>query len=143
MTIDQLYIKMKGLKGFLYKELNEFMRKDERKVIKRQQEQLLRGKNIRGGTIQRGYSPTHAAARRARGLQTSFVDLRFTGRFFKGMSITERNDPGEFDIISDVSYYPDLVNRYPDIMGLDKHNKNELKKLIVKYLQKSLNKHFR
>jgi len=98
------------------------------------------GENIKGEIIQKGYSKTHEKKRKEKGLQTGFVDLKFTGKYYDTLK-AKKADKG-VNIISGTSYGKYLKNMFPEHRGLTEKSaeiiaedlEKEVADLIKKYL---------
>lgn len=90
--------------------------------------QLANGVNGDGRLIQSGYSRFWGAVRSAAGLQIAFVDLRFSGTFYRSLRVVESGN--EYVLKSNVPYAPDLLGRYPKILNLTDDNFNEITRQI-------------
>jgi len=141
VTIGEFYRRLDGLKGFILREIGEIMERNASVTEEMQRKRLSEGKNIREKIIQKGYSPGYAKQRKRRGLQTNYVDLNFTGEFYKSLELVPEADFGSFDIISDVDYAPHIFNRYAEIMGLNKGQIKELKSIVLKELKPAIRKY--
>jgi len=141
IAIDEFSVRLDGLKEFVIGDIDRIMVENNNFVEDLQRSQLEVGKNIEEKTIQQGYSPGYAKRRQRKGLQTKFVDLKFTGEFYKSLELTPIEKQGEFNIISFVDYYPYLIKRYPAIIGLSEKNLEKLKELLVKSLNVSIKKY--
>lgn len=93
-------------------------------------EQLRSGKNYEGDIIQSGYSAWWGAERLKVGKQVDFVDLNFTGNFYDEI-FTEEVEKDEYRFGSDVEYAPDLVSRYPAILGLSEFSLAVLRDFLL------------
>jgi len=117
------------LPKFLETKGPELLMKHEKEILTKSKEQLLKGKNVNSEIMQRGYSTQYGKKRKKAGLQTSFVDLKFSGKYQdtkKGVKAKEG-----MNIISDVDYEKYLRGNFPDHVGLDKGNSDEVKKLLA------------
>ena len=99
--------------------------------------QLSFGENSDSEDIQIGYSFMWGSRRAEEGLQTDFVDLNFTGNFYKSLETMEVGD--EYFLDSIVPYASEINDRYPKILGLQEDNLN----LIVNNIKKEIVKNFR
>lgn len=141
ISIDEFSVRLDKIKEFVSEDIDRIMIEGSQIVEDMQRGQLAKGKNIEEETIQSGYSPGYAKRRKTKGLQTKFVDLKFTGEFYESLDLTPIEKQGEFNIISFVDYYPYLVKRYPAIIGLSEKNLKLLKELIIKQLNVSIKKY--
>jgi len=83
--------------------------------------QLRQGVDTQGDLIQMGYSEMHADARSERGLQTDFVDLKFSGDFHKSITADPTLNFVEFDATD--SKYPEILELFDrPLLGLTVDN---------------------
>ena len=93
----------------------------ERKAATLQRVQLSKGEKADGSQIGE-YSAGWAAVRKAKGLQTGFVDLRFSGKLWDGIgfkTITEQFaeiNSSEFEKVTK------MTNKYGEFLGLSEVN---------------------
>ena len=131
--IKNLITKLQGFEEFVDVVIDITM---EEKFPDLVRSQLSEGINSQGNDIQIGYSNMWAEERFKRGLQTDFVDLNFSGRFYKSLETIEVGD--EYFLDSNVPYASDIFDRYPNILGLT----NENKSIIINTLRKEIIKSF-
>ena len=141
VTIDRFVKKVDSLKEFIIQEVNRIMLKLGPQIEEMQRKRLSEGKNIKDKTIQKGYSEGYARRRKKKGLQTNYVDLNFTGEFYRSLDMVAEADFGKFDIISDVDYARYIFARFPQISGLSQKDAKTIKNLIIKELQQSVRKY--
>jgi len=126
-----VFIKRFGtLEAYLKGKAPELLMKHEAEIVKMNNEQLLKGKNKLSETMQKGYSPAYGKKRKKAGLQTSFVDLKFSGAYQdsrKGVKVKDG-----INIQSSVDYEKYLRGNFPDHVGLDKKNSDTIKELLSK-----------
>jgi hypothetical protein len=130
MVSFNTFIKRWGeLPKFLNSKAGELLIKHEKEIIKLNNTQLLQGKNVQGKIMQRGYSPQYGKKRQKAGLQTAFVDTKFTGKYHdtkKGEKVK-----GGMNIISNVDYEKHLRNNFPDHVGLNKGDSEAIAELMA------------
>lgn len=93
--------------------------KDEIKFLQTQ-EQLFLGKNSKGVDIKPAYANSTIKIKRKKGLPTDRVTLFDTGDFYRSLEIIAGSN--EAIIRTVISYSVFLVNKYADILGLDKES---------------------
>lgn len=93
--------------------------KDEIKFLQTQ-EQLFLGKNSKGIDIKPAYANSTIKIKRKKGLPTDRVTLFDTGDFYRSLEIIAGSN--EAIIRTVISYSVFLVNKYADILGLDKES---------------------
>lgn len=87
MTIKQAINKLKKLENFLDKQPNKLLLTPTRAVEGIMKERIfLQGLNSDSNPIGIGYSQLWGEVRKKKGLQTDFVDLKFSGRLRKNMT---------------------------------------------------------
>lgn len=127
---------------YLNKAGQDVLLKHNNEIVKLSNEQLMKGVNTKGETMQKGYSAGYSKLRQKKGLQTGFVDLKFTGKYQKTKKLV-KYDYG-VDIRSAADYEAHLRANFPDHVGLtvpnaliiSKKMEVEISKLIEKYLTK-------
>ena len=129
------------LEEFVGQKINERVLKNKNRIENIQRKRLKSGKNVAEETMQKGYSPGYAKKRKKSGLQTNYVDLNFTGEFYQSLDLVEEADYGKFDVISDVSYAPFIMEKYGKIVGLTDTEAETIKKIITKGLKKEIKKY--
>jgi len=137
--------RLENIEEFALKEGTKILVKEFKKDIEEyNRKQLEEGKNVDNRVIQRGYSEWHKRNRKERGLQTGFVDLKFTGDFYKSLDFKQIKD-NEFGVFSDVEYFGNIVRLFgTQVMGLDEKSADaiavklseKLSKKIETYLKK-------
>jgi hypothetical protein len=139
MELEVFVKKIAGLEKHLKKIGPDLLLKHEKEINDLNKKQMLEGKNTEGRIMQRGYSPQYAKKRKKAGLQTGFVDLRFTGKYQdtkKGAKVKEG-----INLISDVEYEKYLRGNFPDHVGLDKPNAEQVATAISEPLAVVIDKY--
>lgn len=140
VTLNIFVNNLNGIEYQAKKIATEILFKMGTEIVKANNTELMKGLNTEGQVIQRGYSKPYARKRQKKGLQTSYVDLYFTGKFqnsSKPVKVVEG-----LDINSDATYEKYLRNNYENIRGLNKEQSeakaekiaNELAVELKKYL---------
>ena len=127
-----------GLPNFIRKEGKRILKENESTVTNMQTEQHHKGVNKRGEQMQSGYSTGYGKRRKKSGLQTSFVDLHFTGQFHKGLKV--KPVKGGVDIRSDVDYEKYLRGNFPGEAGVTPDNAETLAQLVANILAPQIKK---
>jgi hypothetical protein len=92
--------------------------------------QLEKGQDGKGQEIGEGYSQSWADVRSSKGLQTTFVDLIFSGALVNTFETVETAD--DWYLTSSATYLDDLIERYGiEIIGIQDKNLKEIKKRII------------
>jgi len=117
------------LPEYLKRKSGELLMKESGKIVELSNDQLQKGLNTEGRIMQRGYSPQYGKKRRKAGLQTSFVDLRFTGQYQDTKKLVKAKDGA--NIISDVDYEKYLRGNFPKHVGLTEENADRISELLA------------
>lgn len=136
VTIDEFIKRFKGLPEYLRNISGELLMKHERKIVDLNKAQLKEGYNRFDKIMQNGYSPQYAKKRKKEGLQTSYVDLNFSGKFQKGLHGVKQSTG--MDILSDVDYGYWLRGNFPGHAGLTEKNADIIKKDLVNEVAKAV-----
>jgi hypothetical protein len=134
--------RFKGLEAFLKKESSNLLLKHNNDIVPLANSQLLKGVNVEGQTMQRGYSTPYGKRRGKKGLQTGFVDLKFSGKYQDTKKLVAY-DYG-VDIRSAADYEAYLRANFPGHVGLTEPNAevigakmaDDISVLIENYLTK-------
>jgi hypothetical protein len=129
--LNTLKTKLEKVNDFTSRALDNIILTDEAEVLSDFiRKQLSEGLKPNGEEISLfGYSKMWASERANAGLQTDFVDLKFSGRMYEGIEpVSVTNDVYFFD--SDVPYTTDLIARYGEFLGLSEEDKDKLKELV-------------
>ena len=149
MTIDQLNRKLAGIEtkvGFL---VRSSIRRHSKEIVKRNQEQLLKGEDSEGKLKTDEFNPYGSykskkwiEKRKAKGRQTAYADLKFSGDFQKSMFVkfdAEGLLLGATDKKKDI-----LIHHWGEtILGLNDENFEWLLDVITEDLYTGLNNYFR
>ena len=120
--------RIQNIDKFLKKVAPDVLMKSEREIIALNNVQLLEGKNADDKIMQQGYSKAYGNKRRKKGLQTSFVDLKFSG-FYQESKKGEKAEGG-INIVSGASYEKYLRGNFHNHVGLTKRNADKVADLI-------------
>lgn len=141
--VNDLLIQLKGFPQFLSRTSDEFVNVNSVKIVQANRDQIQKdGEDIFGNKLGR-YKPSSARARRARGLQTNFIDLKFTGEFSE--SINEKKvKPFTHQIRSDNAVFKEfLLPRFGQVIGLNKKNESEFDSDFKSTITKEMGNYFR
>ena len=136
---DTFIKRANGLAEYVQKQSSELLFKRSKEIVELNNKQLMQGKGKSGDIMQRGYSSGYSKLRKKKGLQTSYVDLKFTGKYQdtrKGV----KSQKG-LNIISDVDYEKYLRGNFPDHVGLTSDNQELIKELLVPELAVMIKKY--
>lgn len=78
------------------------------------------------------YAQLSKKLREERGLQTDFIDLRFTGESQDSMKIKQKDDTS-YELVADTINWD--TNRFDDAIGLVDENEDKLTDIIIKQLE--------
>lgn len=131
-----------GLPEYLNKEGNKILMKHNNDIVTLANEQLTKGVNVEGQIMQKGYSTQYGKKRKSKGLQTSFVDLKFSGKYKDSRKLVSYEYG--VDIRSEADYEAHLRGNFPNHSGLTEPNaevistkmEEEIAQLIETYLTK-------
>lgn len=141
VTLSEFVKRFEGLEDYLRSKAAEVLLKRETQIVDLSNKQLLQGINVQGKIMQKGYSTSYGKLRKRKGLQTSFVDLKFSGNYQKTKRLVA-DAQDNLDIISNADYEVYLRGNFPNHVGLTEKNAeiisnaivDELAKLTKKYL---------
>jgi hypothetical protein len=139
ITLDTFAKRFTGLKRFVHKRGTELLIKHNEAIVKMQKDQHLAGVNKQDKIMQQGYSSGYAKRRKKKGLQTSYVDLHFTGKYHKGLKV--RPDKEGVNVESNVEYEKYLRERFEGMAGLTKKNADVISNIIAKELAIDIKKY--
>ena len=139
VTLEQFNERIKGLLYHAKKVATEILFRKGQEAVKLNNAELMKGYNIEGKTIQKGYSAPYGKRRKKAGLQTSFVDLYFTGKFQKSTKPVKVVEG--LDMNSDADYEKYLRNNYEGIRGLNAENAEKMANMIADELAPIIKKY--
>lgn len=117
--------------GFVIKNYNIVNQLDEK------------GEDSKGKKLSnKGYSNPYKRIRIKAGLQVSYVDTHFTGKFHANLQIIAED--GQFKITSDIDYGEHVIKRYgKEMLGIQKQYLQDfVDKYLIEELKKAVNGHF-
>lgn len=136
VDIELFVERLNRIESFLKKKAPEMLMKHERKIVELNNAQLVKGKGTDGDIMQRGYSAGYASKRRKKGLQTNYVDLKYSGKYQDSRKGVKAK--GGIDIKSGVDYEKYLRGNYPKHIGLTKENAESITDLLSVELAKDI-----
>lgn len=139
--VEDLIRKLKGLPEFLRQRSNVAMYELSQGIVDMNKQQLLAGVDSMGDSLG-NYSPSTVTIRKAKGLQTDHIDLRFTGEFQGSLNIEKKGD-AFVETARDPKWNELLEPRWPDALGLTDSNEEKLTEQIIKKLDTDLNNYFK
>lgn len=121
-----------------FSKLPAFIQKEIKKsdVVKMVREQQHAGVNKDNEKMQSGYSAGYGKRRRGKGLQTSFVDLHFSGKMHKGLKPIPVK--GGIDVRSKEPYEYYVRGNFPKSFGLIDANAELLAEKLAVQIKKYL-----
>jgi hypothetical protein len=128
--------RFKDLPEFLKKSGSEILMKHNNDIVTLSNEQLMQGVNTKGETMQKGYSPAYGKKRKKAGLQTSFVDLKFSGTYQDSKKLVAYEYG--VDIRSGADYEAYLRGNFPDHVGLTEPNAEVMSKKMEDDIAKQI-----
>ncbi len=160
-TVEDLIVKLKGLHTFArVSAANAIEDKKEDIIDTNKANMLVLGIDNAGDQLGE-YAPLSVIKRKAKGLQTGFIDLRFEGGFQDGI-VVEKIGLAEFDMTStdekwsqsnsvdisgvnisasDLDAGRSLSERWPDAIGLTDENENKLTGELIEKVDKDINEY--
>ena len=124
MNLGTLENRVKPFATNLNNKLEKYFKKNEKLILSLNRSQLIvEGINIEGKELG-SYKPISVTLRSAKGLQTGYIDLSFTGAFQSAMFISY--DSNGFTIESQDYKEASLNKRYNQVLGLTNENLTNL-----------------
>jgi hypothetical protein len=118
MTIDQAILKLGKLENLLSKEANKILFSPTKGLEGIMKERIfLEGLNSEESPIGTGYSKRWGKVRTKKGLQTDFVDLKFSGRLRKSMTTKRADANTSVIVIDNDTDYQDKALKQEDLRG--------------------------
>lgn len=142
-TVEDLITDLTALPEFI-NEIVEFTMEDKSEDIEDFNRTQLQQKGVDAfGKALGDYAQSTIREREKRGLQTSYVDLKFTGKFQNDIELNKKSDL-TYDLTSgDVKWQSgELSDKYPEAIGLTDENEDRLTELIIKNIEFRLDKIF-
>lgn len=139
VTLEEFVRRGFKLDDFIRAKSPELLMKQASKIVSLNNEQLLQGKGVDSKTMQSGYSPGYSKIRQRKGLQTGFVDLKFSGKYQDSRKAQKTKDG--INIVSGVNYEKYLRKNFPTHVGLTEKNADQIKKTVVKELAVEIEKY--
>ena len=143
-SIAQLNRKLAGIEAKVRAIVVSSIKRHEKQIVKRNQDQLKKGKDANTDQLGNYKDRKWIAKRKKKGLQTKYVDLKFSGDFQKSMFV-------RFDSVG-ISLGLDATDKKKgllihhwgeDILGLNDQNFEWLLDVICDDLYKGLNTYFK
>jgi hypothetical protein len=128
-TVEDLINDLRMLPETVQRAVDKALIDDQFEIAEINREQLLSGFDAEGNPLGE-YRESTKVARRRRGLQTEHIDLRFTGKFQKSFEIDKRGE--DYSLTAkDPKWEDKLMQRWPDAIGIQKENEDQVTKVIT------------
>jgi len=139
VTFDEFVSRFLKLGPFIKKRSKELLVQNGEQIKEMVKEQHHAGVNRDNKKMQSGYSPGYAKRRKKKGLQTSFVDLHFTGKYHKTLDIVPVKDGVDVQSTEPYAYY--LRGSFPKMAGLTPKNAELMSEVIARLLAVEIKKY--
>ena len=126
------------LQAFVVKEGQKILKANEKMIVDMQTSQHHAGVNKDSEQMQGGYSTGYGKRRKKKGLQTSFVDLHFSGKYHKSLKVVPAK--GGVDVKSNVDYEQYLRKNFPGEAGLTSPNAEAVAEIVANKLAVEIKK---
>lgn len=140
-TVEDLIVKLKGLTTFVRVSASNAIDDNKEDILDLNKAQMLvLGVDNEGDQLGI-YAPFTVQEREKKGLQTNFIDLRFTGEFQDKM-VVEKTDLAKFELTStDSKWENKLEPQFPDALGLTNENEDKLTKDLITQIDKDVDEY--
>ncbi len=138
VNFDEFARRFGNLPDFIRKEGRKILKQNEKLIVDMQTGQHHKGVNIHSEQMQGGYSTGYGKRRKKSGLQTSFVDLHFSGKFHKSLKVVPAK--GGVDVKSNVDYEKYLRGNFPGEAGLTATNAEQVAEIVANLLAVQMKK---
>lgn len=143
-SIAQLNRKLAGIEAKVRALVNASVRRHQKEIIQRNQQQLLAGKDANDDKLGNYKDAGWVRKRKKKGLQTGYVDLKFTGDFQKSMFVRFDGIGLSLGLDAKDKKKDILIHHWgEDILGLNEVNFDWLIDAICDDLYKGLNNYFK
>lgn len=133
-TVEDLILKLKSLPEFTKAAAGDSIVDNKDDILDLNKAQMLvLGADSDGAQLGQ-YSPFSKEERKKKGLQTDYIDLRFTGEFQDKMSLNKIDDLSYEIDSTDPKWNDKLRPRWPDALGLDSDNEERLTKILTDHI---------
>lgn len=132
--VDVLIRKLEGIEEFVRDSVDAAIEIEEEAIVDLNRSQLqVQGVDAMGKGLGE-YTPLSKTLRAEAGLQTEYVDLKFTGAFQDSLKIDKKSDTSYELIATDPKWTSttDLQDRFPDAVGITKENEVVVTGIIIK-----------
>ena len=144
-NFDILIDKLKDLKQYTSKQVDGIVNDYKQNIVGLNKAQMQeKGIKATGELIQpEGYKPFTIRERQKKGLQTAYVDLKYTGKFQDSIDLKKTSTLKYKIDATDPKYREKLLPRYGEILGLTTDNLGKVGKLIEKNLFPKIQNYFK
>jgi len=139
VTFEEFARRTRGVKKFILKRSKQILKQNEKLIVDMIVEQQHRGVGSDGAKMQSGYSSSYAKRRKKAGLQTSFVDLHFSGKMHKGMKVVPQKDGVDVRSKEPYEYY--VRANFPKGFSPTKENANTIGNFVAERLAVDIKKY--
>jgi hypothetical protein len=140
-TVEDLIQQLKDLPETVQRGVDKAVIDDQYEIAEINREQLLSGIDAEGNPLGE-YRESTKAARRRRGLQTDYIDLKFTGKFQRSFEIDKKGD--DYSLTAkDPKWEDKLMQRWPDAIGIQKENEDRVTEIIKENIEFETDKIFK
>jgi hypothetical protein len=136
VTFDQFVRRFGGLKKHIVKSTQRMLK--EAGIVQMIVDQQHEGVGSDGSKMQSGYSTGYSKRRKKKGLQTSFVDLHFTGKMHKGMKVIPVKDGVDIRSKEPYEYY--VRANFPKGFSLTQEHANTVGNIVANHLAVEMKK---
>jgi hypothetical protein len=136
VTFDQFVRRFGGLKKHIISSTKKMLK--EAGIVQMIVDQQHEGIGSDGSKMQSGYSTGYAKRRKKKSLQTSFVDLHFTGKMHKGMKVIPVKDGVDIRSKEPYEYY--VRANFPKGFSLTQEHANEVGNIVANHLAVEMKK---
>lgn len=145
-TIDELIEKLQSLQAFVASVAENKIEADEQDILDLNRAQMIVA-GIDSSNKQLGeYAPLSVKLRKERGLQTDYIDLRFTGEFQDKMYMDKVGEL-QYELNSSdpkweqgVDGNRSLQAQWPNAIGLNDDNEERVSDMIINDIDKNIDK---
>ena len=143
-SIAQLNRKLAGIEAKVRVIVVSSIKRHEKQIIKRNQDQLKKGEDANTDQLGNYKDRKWIAKRKKKGLQTKYVDLKFSGDFTKSMFVKFDSAGMSLGLDATDKKKGILIHHWgEDILGLNDQNFDWLFDVIFDDLYKGLNTYFK
>jgi hypothetical protein len=140
-TVQELIGKLKGLESFVNDSAAFALKVNSDEILDLNKAQMIVAGVDADGDQLGQYAPFTVEERSKKGLQTEYIDLRFTGEFQDKMELIPTGKTEvEFDS-KDPKWDSDISKQWPDALGLTSDNEERAGDMIIKVIDVNVDKY--